>query len=40
MDLAFFADFLSAGSDLLGALDFFSGSADALSEGTDAAANL
>lgn len=40
MDLAFFADFLSAASDLIGAIDFFTGSADALSEGTEAAASL
>lgn len=32
MDLAFFSDFLSNASILMDALDFFSGSADALSE--------
>ncbi|MFC0453003.1 hypothetical protein [Rhodococcus jostii] len=37
MDLAFLSEFFSAFSDLAGALDFFSGSSDALGGGADAA---
>jgi hypothetical protein len=37
MDLSFLSEFFTAVSDLVGALDFFSGSAEALS-GTEEAA--